>query len=89
MVPALERIEMTLPDTSYRNHGMEEGFCLATIPDFNSLIAKSQEAQTPIFALTPEQIGQRGVVLETTERSRDQFRKIFSDLADKTIELTR
>ena len=88
LVPALERVDMTLPNPKYRNQGMEDDFCLATIPDFNSLIAKSQDNQTPIFALTSEQIGQGGIVLETTEKSRDRFNQIFSDLADKTIELT-
>jgi cellulose biosynthesis protein BcsQ len=88
LVPALERIDMTLPNPKYRNQGMEDDFCLATIPDFNSLIAKSQDNQTPIFALTSEQIGQGGIVLSRTMKSRDEFQQIFSDLADKTIELT-
>ena len=86
LFPALSKVNMTLPKHVYDKHGIEK-FCLAKISDFNSLIAKSQEHQTPVFALTPTQIGQSGVVLQGTERSRDKFLEIFSDLADKVISL--
>ena len=86
LFPALEQSQMTFPRTIYENHGVD-GFCLATIPDFNSLIAKSQEHQTPVYALTPQQIGQAGTVLTTTVESRDNFRAMFSNLADRVIAL--
>ena len=65
-----------------------DSYCLAKIPDFNSLIAKSQEHRTPIYDLTDQQINQTGGVLATAQRSQAMFRKTFSDLADKVIELT-
>ena len=77
---------MTLEEQVYKDCGLEN-VCLATISDFNSLIAKSQENQTPVYALTAEQIGQRGNVLEITEASRDNFLETFSELADKVIAL--
>ena len=77
-----------LPDQVYKGESVEADFCLATIPDFNTLIAKSQDHQTPVFALTPEQIGQAGRVEEITLKSRDSFQQIFSELADKIIGLT-
>ena len=86
LIPALSAIDMAFAKAVYEEHNLD-GFCLCQIPDFNSLIAMSQKHQTPIFALTSEQIGQTGVVLERTERSRDNFRTLFSDLADKTIAL--
>ena len=86
MFPALERCEMTLPQAIYEEYAVND-ICLATIPDFNSLIAKSQEHQTPVYALTPAQIGQGGSVLETTLESRDRFREIFSDIGDKVVAL--
>ncbi|HEV2491547.1 MAG TPA: AAA family ATPase [Terriglobia bacterium] len=88
LVPRMKEIGMVLPDRDYANLGLSTDFCLASIPDFNSLIAKSQEAQTPVFALTPAQIGQTGIVLEQTERSRDEFKRLFSELADRVIALT-
>ena len=86
LFPALEKSGLTFPKTVYEAHGVND-FCLATIPDFNSLIAKSQEHQTPVYALTPEQIGQAGTVLATTLESRDNFNAMFSALADKVIAL--
>jgi len=88
-IPELRRIGMMLPDQVYRDIGMGTNFCLETIPDFNTLIAKSQDNQTPVFALTPEQIGYGGKVLIRTIKSQDQFKTLFSDLADKIIGLTR
>ena len=87
LFPALERCGMALPAERYRRMGMDS-YCLAKIPDFNSLIAKSQEHRTPIYDLTDQQINQAGGVLATTQRSQAMFRKTFSDLADKVIELT-
>ena len=86
MFPALEQCEMTLPQSVYEEHAVHD-ICLATIPDFNSLIARSQGNQTPVYALTPAQIRQGGSVLQTTLESRDRFRDIFSDLADKVADL--
>lgn len=88
LVSELRKIGMMLPDQVYRAENMGAASCLTTIPDVNTLIAKSQDHQTPVFALTPEQIGQSGTVLENTLKSRDNFRQIFSELADKIIRLT-
>ena len=85
LFPALDNCEMVLPSEMY---GGMDGYCLAMIPDFNSLIAKSQEHQTPIYALTDEQIGQSGVVLEATKNSQANFQEIFEGLAAKVVRLT-
>lgn len=88
LAPALEREGMMLPDDVYERAGVARSYCLATIADFNSLIALSQEHQTPIFALDPSQTGRSGVVLEGTLRNRDTFREVFVDLTNKVIALT-
>lgn len=87
LFPALCKIEMTLPTEKYARTRIDN-YCVASISDFNSLIAVSQKNQTPVFALTDEQIGQSGTVLDATKNSRDSFEKTFSDLADKVIQLT-
>ena len=86
LFPALSAVNMTLPEHVYKDHGVEE-LCLAKISDFNSLIAKSQEHQTPIFALTPAQIGQGGVVFQGTVKAQAVFEEIFSDLTDKVVSI--
>ena len=87
LVPNLEKLGMLLPNDCYARQEIRD-YCLATIPDFNSLIAKSQEARTPVFALTDKQIGQTGAVLDTTRKSRNGFEELFSGLAEKVIGLT-
>lgn len=79
---------MLLSENTYRQAGVNADYCLAEIPDFNTLIAKSQETQTPVFALTEEQLDRTGVVLETTLSSIEQFRVTFSNLVDKILKLT-
>ncbi len=87
LVPELRKLDMTLSSDCYAGQRVEN-YCLASVPDFNSLIAKSQEIRTPVFALAEEQIGQTGSVLGNTVESRDRFKQIFSDFADKVIGLT-
>ncbi len=87
LVPELNKKGMVLPDESYQTHRIND-YCLAQIPDFNSLIARAQETRTPVFALTNEQIGQTGNVLDMSGKSRDNFREIFSEFTDKVIGLT-
>ena len=87
LVPKLSNMNMMLHSDSYANQQVDK-YCLATIPDFNSLIAKSQEARVPVFSLSSEQIGQGGAILDRTIESRDRFKEIFSALADKVIGLT-
>lgn len=87
LIPALSRDGMMLPTDAYKAAGLSDDYCLSTISDFNSLIAMSQKNRTPIFALSPEQIKQVGTVLERTIKSRDQFKTIFSDLANKVTTL--
>jgi cellulose biosynthesis protein BcsQ len=88
LVPTLLHENMMLPRAQYKAQHMDNAFCLMQMSDFNSLIAKSQEYQTPIFALTPEQIGVTGNILDNTLKSQDVFRDAFSTLADRVINLT-
>ena len=86
LVPELRKSNMVLPEDMYSI--IDEEYCLASIPDFNSLIAKSQTHRTPVFALSDEELDQAGSVLETTKRSQKRFRLLFSDMADNIIQLT-
>jgi cellulose biosynthesis protein BcsQ len=65
---------------------------LAHIPDFNSLIAISQQLSKPVFALTDEDIKEVGNVFghaeNTMKESRDNFATIFEELAERIINVT-
>jgi hypothetical protein len=55
LIPALERCGMMMPDNVYKAAGFDPCQPMLQMPDFNSLIASSQEHQVPIFELTPQQ----------------------------------
>ncbi len=59
LVPSLGKENMLLPNEVYSSQNIND-YCLTTMSDFNSLIAISQNCQTPAFALTKEQIQQEG-----------------------------
>jgi len=88
LVPTLRQSNMMLPSHVYQEQGLQSGFSLAKISNFNSLIALSQEHRAPVYALTPQQLGQRGIVLENNQVKQEEFKKTFSDLADKIIALS-
>ena len=87
LVPQFNAVQMMLAPGPYIEQGVLD-HCLITIPDFNTLVAKSQSYQTPVFELNETQIGSTGPVLSRTMESRDRFRDLFSDLADKVLALT-
>jgi cellulose biosynthesis protein BcsQ len=87
-IPVLAKQDMMLPKEKYREANIAQDYCLASISDFNSLIAKSQEHQVPIFSLTDEQIKLTGPLLELTKKSKDMFERIFSKLADMVVGMT-
>jgi cellulose biosynthesis protein BcsQ len=88
LIPTLRQSNMMLPSQVYKEQGIQDSLSLAKISNFNSLIALSQQHQTPVYDLTVEQLNQRGKVLENNQKKQEEFRKTFSDLADKIIALS-
>lgn len=83
LVPELARASLLLEQSRYARHGVGSDLCLAQIAEFNSLVAKSQEFLTPVFALTKAQLGAGGSVLDNWETSRDLFNNQFTELATR------
>ena len=80
---------MLMPDEVYLAAGFEPHQPLLQMSDFNALIARSQEHQVPIFELTDEQLHQAGVVLDRTKESMNRFRELFSEAADRILQIIR
>ncbi|MBS0349657.1 MAG: AAA family ATPase [Proteobacteria bacterium] len=95
LVPSLEKIhcvvnrqrisdELTNTDLS--------PYDLAHVPDFNSLIAISQQLSKPAFVLTDEDIKKTGKVFGHAEKtmlsSRDNFSTVFKELGQRVLSLT-
>lgn len=89
LFPELKKYNLTLSEQDYRDAGNSpaDSYCLAQIPDFNTLAATSQSHKTPVFALTDMMFGHVGTVLEQDRAKRDEFHRIFSELADRVIDL--
>ena len=88
LISTLSRNNMMLPSQIYKEQGIQDNLSLAKISNFNNLIALSQEHRTPVYDLTPQQLRQKGIVLEKNQAKQEEFRKTFSDLADKIITLS-
>lgn len=89
LVPVLRAGGMLLPEDLYRQtHVNGDPYSLANIADFNSLIARSQEANVPIFELTDAQLRLGGAALVETRKSRDAFLTLFENLAKSVLALT-
>ena len=90
LFPQLQNYGLTFTDQIYTSAGSAsaESYCLAQIPDFNTLVATSQTHKTPVFALTDAMFGHVGSVLEQDQLKRTEFHGIFSDLANRVIALT-
>lgn len=74
---------MCLDDEKYSY--CNEPYNLINIADFNSLIAQSQENNTPVFLLTQEQVKQGGVIWINMKKNRDDFYQTFEKLADEIM----
>lgn len=88
LVPALTRANVLLAPAKYREAGLEEGLRLASIPDFNTLIANSQQVRKPVFTLTREDVNRGGFVWDTQKLNIDSFRAIFEEMALRIESLT-
>jgi cellulose biosynthesis protein BcsQ len=88
LVPALTTAGAMLPEEEYGEVGMDNHYVLAEIPDFNTLIAHSQQERKPVFTLTQAEVGRAGKLWGNQEASIDSFRETFTELAGRVESLT-
>lgn len=85
LIPELENSGLMLDPAIYAAAGFNPSQPMLQMPDFNSLIARSQEHQVPVFELTPGQLEQAGSVLASSQASQTEFRRLFAEAAERTI----
>lgn len=85
LVPILEEQNMII---SYDKSNYDEMYNLINIADFNSLIAQSQEHNTPVFLLTQAQVNKQGKVWETMKDNITDFDRTFDTLANRIVRTT-
>jgi len=94
LVPALAQIQCVLPKQTVQKVLQETGldpYDLAHVPDFNSLVAISQKLSKPVFEITDEDLHDEnkiGHAFNTMSQSRDAFKLLFSQLAERVLLLT-
>jgi len=86
-VPAISKQHMLFDPAAYEQAGIGDDYCLDEVPDFQSLLQRSVDAGVPVFALTDEEIGQTGPVLEGMQKNRERFREKFSTITDMILEV--
>lgn len=84
----LEAASMTFSTDNYAEAGVDSGFCLGEISDFQSLLPKSYVARVPVFELTDDEINETGPVLEQLKEKRVVFNDLFVGLAAKIVTLS-
>lgn len=89
LVPKLAQSGMTFSTDEYQAIGLIPDYCLAEIPDFQSLIQKSNQAGVPVFSLSEVQIGYSGAPLEQLKTKRSEFLQLFTGIAEKIENLNR
>jgi cellulose biosynthesis protein BcsQ len=88
LVPSLVKAGLLNVDDFKKKAGIEPWTPIMEVADFNSQIALSQEHQVPVYALTPDKIGQAGAVWKQTKASMVVFEKAFRACAKRVMALT-
>jgi cellulose biosynthesis protein BcsQ len=82
MIPSFRHAGLLLPEDIYK-----EEYCIAKIPNFHTLLTRYQEYSKPVFSLTDKELGSTGPILERQSNARSRFFNLFSDCADRIIEM--
>jgi cellulose biosynthesis protein BcsQ len=88
LVPSLRPLGMAKTDEEYGTALIENGLCLAEMPAFQGLLPKANAAGVPVYAVSDDEIGETGAVLEEMREKRKYFSKLFNDFAAEVKRLT-
>lgn len=88
-IPTLSSVDMVYDLSELKQKGLVQDYCLAEISEFGALLQKATANCVPVFALTSEQIGERGPILEQMEQSRDRFKSLIEHIAKVVMELIK
>ena len=88
-IPSLQRVNLTLTAKQYRDAGSPISDFMLEVPDFNSLVASSQEHSKPVFKLTSADLQSSGVVAATQEQSVERFKDIYGTGAERIAAMAK
>ena len=87
LMPALTASGMSLTKVQYGDVLIAKNYCLAEIPDFQSLLPKAFNVGVPIFELTDSEMAESGQLLTDLKGKRKVFRDQYKAIADTIKEL--
>ena len=74
LAKSLEESDLIIDENVFKEYVKgEDPYNLINIPDFNSLIAKSQEHKKPVFKLTSDELQNTGKVLYQQQDNQEKF----------------
>lgn len=88
VIPAFEQQSLLLSGEKQKLQ-LERSYCIARIPNFQSLAPKMQAgigASIPVFAIDDKYL-ETGTVLKNYQEKRELFKTIFSDMTDMALAL--
>lgn len=88
LIPVINAHDMAISSDKYTEAGVDPKKPILQMSDFNGLIALSQKHQAPIFDLTDQQLEQKGIVLDRTKLSMEEFKKLYKEGTERIIKLT-
>lgn len=89
LLPSLRAVDLLFPADKYAGAGVVNEEFLVEVPDFNSLIAISQDLSKPVFSLTRDDIANSGSVAVNQVESAKKFRKIYLSASEKIASIVK
>ena len=84
--PSLAKAGMVFSDDEYDSAKIDRGsFILEEIKDFQGLSPKSLGVNVPVYALTDAELETKGAALGAQQDNREEFGRIYQNIADKII----
>ncbi len=78
----LKKVNMVIDEDQFKKYVQrEKPYNLINIPDFNSLISCSQDYNKPIFELSKEELGYKGIAYENAKENQKTFSVLFNNLS--------
>lgn len=87
LIPSLKKFNMLLGKDAFIDNRIPDNYCLAEIPDFQSLLQKANLVGVPVFSITDAEIDNTGPVLAQLQKKRKFFDDIFNDFAAQIIHI--
>lgn len=86
-IPSLRDVNMLFERDAYLNNLIPNDYCLAEIPDFQSLLQQGNKIGVPVFEVQDNELEYSGTVLEQMKESRDKFNELFTEFSNQIIHL--